>query len=338
MSTRSFWNHLRHALGGYPTTAADWAVRVQSADVTRDELLVLDSWLKADPKNADAYARVAKVGHLAMRLREHREEVARLAGYQRLRVAERAQRASRQPRRSIWSYVAAACLIVVLLVTFLLRSPPDNVYVAKHGEQRNVTLADGSHMLVNTESEARVRFDRKVRVVELPRGEAFFEVTKIPSRPFIVRAGNIEVRAVGTKFSVRRDAREVRVVVTEGRVRVSRMEGSAGSQDLSPGHALSVPAAGQTLVPEQLAVNAERETAWASGTVEFENAPLAQVVRELNRYTTKPFVVADPALEEIHLSGRFKVGDMESVQFALKDRFGIEAVNGPQAVTLTGGR
>jgi transmembrane sensor len=335
MNTQTLWRQLRHALGAYPNTAAEWAVRVQCADVTRQELLVLDDWLKADPRNAEDYARVNKIGHLGLRLREHRDELARVQGYQRLRESERLEvDAMRGRHRWRWATATAACCaFVVLTVVFWPGRVSGDRYVAGHGEQRQVTLPDGSRMVVNTDSEVNVRYDAMARRVSLPHGEAFFEVAKHPTRPFIVRAGDTEIQAIGTKFSVRRDGAETEVVVTEGRVRVSREGGRATDvRELSPDHRLQVDL--KTATAHIVAVNAARATAWAAGTVEFEDAPLDEVVRELNRYTAKTFIVAEPALSGIRLTGRFRVGDMESVKFALRDRFGISAAEDFKEIRL----
>ncbi len=335
MSTKSLWTQLRHALGVYPDTAAEWAVRVQCADVTRQELLVLDTWLKADPRNAEAYARVNKISHLGLKLREHPEELARLQAYRNLRGSPEQTANPTWRRRTLqWTIAAAACVTVAVLVAvYWPVMSPGNRYVVGHGEQRRVTLADGSRMVINTDSEVRVIYDPATRVIALPRGEAFFEVAKNPARPFIVRAGTTEVRAVGTKFSVRRERAGVGVVVTEGRVLVSREDGKlAQAQDLTPGQQLMIEP--KTLAAQVVRVDAERATSWTTGTVEFEDAPLDQVVREVNRYTAKTFVITDPALAALRLTGRFRVGDMESVKFALHSRFGITASEDENLVQL----
>ncbi len=83
----------------------------------------------------------------------------------------------------------------------------------------SVPMSDGSKVTLNTESAIRLAVSETERRVQLERGEAFFEVAKDPNRPFVVSAGNKRVIAVGTKFSVRRDGNDLRVFVTEGKVR-----------------------------------------------------------------------------------------------------------------------
>jgi transmembrane sensor len=333
MNATSLWTRLRHVLGGYPVTAAEWSVRVQCADVSRQELLVLDAWLKSDPRNAEDYARFNKIGHLGLKMRENRGEVMRLRGYRRLRDSERlaAEAATWfQPRR--WVPAACACGLLAVLVYWRYSESGDR-YVVGHGSQRQIELSDGSRMTINTDSEVRVLYDQAARVIVLPRGEAFFEVAQNPSRPFIVRAGSTEIRALGTTFSVRQNDLATEVTVTEGRVRVSRIgDAATDAHELAPRHHLLLSAAtGATQIET---VDAARETAWASGTLEFEDAPLRQVVREVNRYTAKTFVIADADLEKIRLTARFRIADAESLKFALRERFEIRAEENSREILL----
>src|SRR5260221_262688 len=258
MTTLGLWDRLRHALGHYPSTAREWAVRVQSADVARHELLALDEWLKADPRNAEDYARVNKIAHLGLKLRDYPQERARLTGYAKLRT-EAGFDSERLRRGRRWRLVTAgAAAGVVVALAVLLASDLSALsgrYAAGRGEQRQVVLEDGSRIVVNTDSEVAVRFHEFERSVQLVRGEAFFEVAKDAARPFVVRTGRAEVRAVGTKFSVRRNDSDTEVVVTEGRVRVVR-EGKSDNQtppaspiQLVPGNLVHVSATAAAASP-----------------------------------------------------------------------------------------
>ena len=333
MSTVGSWDRLRHALGHYPSPAREWAVRVQSADVARHELLALDEWLKADPRNAEDYARVNKIAHLGLKLRDYPQERARLTGYAKLRSPSPLGECRGDGRTWGWGLLTAgAAAGVVVALAVLLASDLSALsghYTSGRGEQRQVTLEDGSRIVVNTDSEVAVRFHDFERSVQLVRGEAFFEVAKDAARPFVVRTGSAEVRAVGTKFSVRQNASETEVVVTEGKVRVVR-EGKSATENIAappielvPGNLARVSATEPTA--QVAIVDVARATAWIAGNVEFEEATLAEVIRDVNRYTTREFVIADPSLAEIRLTGRFRVGDVESVKFALRDRFDITA-------------
>jgi transmembrane sensor len=342
MNATTIWTRLRHVLGSYPTTAREWAVRVQSSDVTRRELLALDSWLKADPRNAEAYARVNKISHLGLMLRDYPEERSRLRGYSKLRESV----APYRPRNlAQWHWATAggaAAFGAIAALSFLLAPAfftSSIEYASGRGEQRQVALADGSRMLVNTESEVRVDFTGRERAIELARGEAFFEVAKDATRPFVVRTASAEVRAIGTKFTVRRLDSDTEVIVTEGRVQVRRdgktTSSAAATQPVAvvPGHLARV---GSTSQPVQVAsIDAARATAWTVGNVEFEEATLAEVIRDVNRYAAREFLIDDPSLADIRLTGRFRLGDIESVKFALRDRFDIAATEDKGVIRLS---
>jgi transmembrane sensor len=334
----TLWTRLRHVLGSYPTTAREWAVRVHSSDVTRRELLALERWLRADPANAEAYARLNKIGHLGLMLKETPEELARLTDNPLWQKTTQ-PRANPAGRSALFPAAAAtASLAAVAVAVYLAWSLTSGTeYVSGRGEQRQVGLVDGSRVIVNTESEVRVAFTGRERAVELARGEAFFDVAKDATRPFVVRAGHVEVRAVGTKFTVRRLEGDTQVVVTEGRVQVARADRSRAISAqqpvaIDPGHIARIGLSEQPV--KVAAIDTVRATAWTTGNVEFEEATLAEVIRDVNRYTPKPFVVQDEELNLIRFTGRFHVGDTEMVKFALRDRFGISADEDDSSVRL----
>lgn len=341
MSATTLWTRLRHALGAYPTNARDWTVRVMSSDVSRRELLALCEWLKADPRNAEAFARMNKVSHVGLMFRDHPEERSRVRAYAKLNVSEAVTRGSQPQWR--WALAGGAALAsflgtaVFFLVPLFVNSPTE--YVSGRGEQRQVALADGSRMIVNAVSRVSVHFNDRERAISLDHGEAFFDVAKEVSRPFIVRTRGAEVRAVGTKFSVRRINGETEVVVTHGIVQVVR-GGSAGATakhavpvQVVPGHVARVAPTPETI--QVAAIDPEQATAWTSGIVVFQEVTLAEAIRDLNRYAMKQFIIDDPALRGIRFSGRFHVGDVESVKFALSNRFQVIAVEDGSNIRLS---
>src|ERR1700722_18020756 len=116
--------------------------------------------------------------------------------------------------------VAATVLLAIGFITYLALSPTGERYSTPIGGIASVPLADGSHITLNTATQVHVELTPQERRIRLDDGEAFFEVAHDASRPFVVQVGNKRVIAVGTKFSVRRVGDDIRVVVTEGKVRV----------------------------------------------------------------------------------------------------------------------
>jgi transmembrane sensor len=218
--------------------------------------------------------------------------------------------------------------------------PASGSFHTAHGQQRELPLEDGTLVHLNTDSAVQVAFSDEERGVELSRGEAFFEVTKDRrGRPFVVRTGDTEVRVVGTKFSVRTSEGRTDVVVSEGRVQVIPnathvLPSVPARVELVPGDALRFDRADNHM--QIAAIDPRRATAWLTGSIDFDNAALEDVIVEVNRYTRTPFVIADDRLRSLRLSGSFKVGDAGSVRFALKDAFGIEAESRTDRIELHG--
>ena len=203
-------------------------------------------------------------------------------------------------------------------------------YSSDVGEQKLVTLADGSTVQLNTATAIGVDLQPQQRRVTLRQGEAFFSVAPDPSRPFIVEAGDSEIRVIGTKFNVRIDDRGVALVtVLEGRVKVlnphvgeARTVARPAIQDLSSGESAAV--APEVSAVRIAAVNPAKLTSWREGRIYFDRDPLSKVIEEINRYSETRFVIPDPGVGALTLSGVFRTGDTDSVAFALRESYGLD--------------
>lgn len=204
-------------------------------------------------------------------------------------------------------------------------------------------LADGTVVEVRDGGRVRAEYSPAVRRVVLEAGQAHFQVTKDPSRPFVVVVGAVEVRAVGTAFSVERGAREIEVIVTEGRVRVAKhdpaasratvaaaMPGEAPLADLSVGASAVVDLAKgeqaprvqvSQLTPTQLTTR----LAWRIPILEFTATPLADAIAQVNRHADITLSLGDPALREVKLSGRLRADNVETLLRLLEDEHGMRA-------------
>jgi len=215
-----------------------------------------------------------------------------------------------------------------------LHSATQIAYVTKVGEQKPVTLADKSHVLLNTDSRLQVDYSPALREVQLLQGEAYFEVSHDVSRPFVVYAGGDAIRAVGTAFTVKVKKHDVEVVVTEGIVELSTVgaPGAAVSKTLlRPATPLAEIKAGQKAAIDQSIESIQpvapqeiqRELSWRSGILTFSGDPLQQVVDEVSRYSPVTIVISDPRIRDTRIGGRFKIGDTEAMLEALQTSFGV---------------
>jgi transmembrane sensor len=198
-------------------------------------------------------------------------------------------------------------------------------------------MKDGSNVTLNTDSAIRVALSPTQREVQLDHGEAFFEVAKDPNRPFIVNAGDKRVIAVGTKFSVRRIDDEIRVFVTEGKVRVEDRRVAADSTSSVAAGEVSdrqvLLAAGgiararddSILVRQNALPEIENYLSWRTGYLTFTETPLADAVAEFNRYNNRKIVIADPQVAAIRIGGKFRATNVEVFVRLLTDGYPIDA-------------
>ena len=184
-------------------------------------------------------------------------------------------------------------------------------YQTRRGERLNVVLPDETLLTLDTDTAVEVVFEDRRRTVRLTRGQALFEVAKDPRRPFTVEAGDRRVTALGTTFDVALNASAVAVMLVEGRVAVTDVRPPAtGARTvvLRPGQALTAGHGGPARVRP---VDIEGALLWRDGLISLEDVTLAHAVGQLNRYSSRPMTVRDPAIAGLRVSGVFRTGAPE---------------------------
>ncbi len=233
---------------------------------------------------------------------------------------------SRVPRYAL----VASVLLAVVFALFLFRNEIFglNSYSTEVGGLTAVPMADGSRVILNTNSRVRIVVDKHARRIDLQRGEAFFEVAKDPSRPFVVTAGEKQIVAVGTQFSVRREGENIRVAVTEGAVRLmASPQAVAGEQApgvlLSPGAVARAERTG-VRVQEQSIAEIEQQLTWRTGILTFRNTPLMEAVAEFNRYNERQIFIEDPGIAAIEVGGVFRSTDLDPFVRLIEDGLSLK--------------
>lgn len=211
------------------------------------------------------------------------------------------------------------------------QSPFQQRYSTAVGASRAVSLPDGSRVTLDTDSQIRVSIDGRSRIVRLDRGQAFFEVAHDTRRPFVVDAGRLRVVAVGTEFSVRRVASDIRVVVAEGTV---RLEGNS----LLPAGGIARVEGERVQIHQAQPTEVARNLSWRSGVLTFRHTPLSEAAAEFNRYDARRIVILDPAIAALELGGVFRSDDVEAFAQLLERTFHIDAVVHPDRIELTARR
>lgn len=273
--------------------AAAWALR---HPIARDEQADFEAWLRRDPRHPGVLLRsLAGLSVIDASLQsDHRFAPAR--SYRFPAITRR------------WMMAGTGGAIAATLAGMFGWSRLGGQYVAtSRGEIRRLPLADGSVATINTSSELRIVLASDNRRIELARGQAWFEVAKDRTRPFVVDAGVAQVRAVGTAFSVSRGAGGVQVAVTEGTVAAWPSDSTGAMIILEAGQFanFSKDAAPPTVGSAPAAI--ERTLAWRSGDISLENETLAEAVAQFNRYNRQQLVIESPGLADERLVGLFKI-------------------------------
>jgi transmembrane sensor len=207
------------------------------------------------------------------------------------------------------------------LCGYRLRGDGNDGYSTPVGGLASLPLLDGSKITLNTNSRVHFALTATERRVELQEGEAFFDVAKDPSRPFVVQAGGKRVVAVGTKFSVRRDGDAIEVVVTDGKVRV---ESATRPVFLTPG-AIARADESMVSIEHKSVPEAEAHLSWRRGVLMFRDQSLADAVAEFNRYNARKIVITDPAVAALKVEGNFRATNVDAFVRLLESGFAVRA-------------
>ncbi|MFA5262877.1 MAG: FecR domain-containing protein [Opitutaceae bacterium] len=327
-------NHSPDNLAGREHTelqAATWVLR-HDRGLTPAEQDEFSQWLATDSAHGECFA-------------TYRQQWAQLDQLSQWRPAHSARPnpdlLAAHPRRRGWflSIAFAAAAVIVLVFSFWrwhVASTTSSPSALASVEQR--TLEDGSIVDLNRGAVVSVEFAPDERRVKLEQGEAHFIVAKNAARPFVVIAGGVKVRAVGTIFNVRLGASTVEVLVTEGRVRVNpSAQSSEMESDRNSTASAAIPdiTAGQRAVvsldsmasPLQISTvsNAEIEKmlAWQFRRLDFTATPLSEIVAEFNRRNSIQLIIADPDLGAMKISTSFRSDNVSGFVRLLESGFGV---------------
>lgn len=292
--------------------ACQWIARLRADDTSEAERQEFALWLAANPAHGQAMD-------------------AMLALWEDLEVLKHRPAPLAQTSRRRWLAtglaLAASLVVAVLLSPGLDLGPHSEEYRTRLGEQIAVTLPDGSSVKLNTDSRLTVNYSDGERQLTLMRGEAFFQVAHDAQRPFLVTAGNTQVRALGTAFNILLSEEHSEITVTEGVVRVTELN----APDTRPAQT-------ELLYSEQrltgssrglsgaVTVDAKSLLAWRDGKLVATDMPLGELVSELSRYHPNNIFIAEPDLTQTTVSGVFQLEDLDSILLALEHTVGVRSV------------
>lgn len=296
--------------------ALAWITRFRGDDAGEEEHRAFALWLAADVKHRQAMDLMLElwddlgiVRHLPFE--EPIEEPA-------------------NPSRRRWLGGAAALAASVVMAALLwpgTQPPAPEILQTALGERREVSLPDGSRVVLNTDTRVNVHYRRAERALELVRGEAYFSVQHDPERPFTVASGDFQVTALGTAFNIYRQRDDSSdITVTEGVVRVSRRRG----QGIQPPTLLQASEQLHASPDDGLArargVDTRVHTAWQQGELVAEEMSVASVLNELSRYHDLRIVPGSHDIANLTVSGVFMLDHPDSVLKALERSLHLQAV------------
>ncbi len=322
------------ALRAIDDAAAAWVSR-RDRGLTPTEQDEFFQWLAADPRHGERLARHqrgwSQLAHLAQWRPEHGAE----PNADLLAPPVRLPARSRNILRWLAPLTLAAAASLAL-VLFTSRDAPAPAAVTAEPGYRQQVLDDGTLVELNRGAQLTVAFTAAERRVQLTYGEALFTVAKNPARPFVVEAGGITVRALGTAFNVRLGPAEVDVLVTEGRVQLDRPAAPLAAPPLVvAGQRAVVPLADHAPVTTAVSrAEIDRLLAWQPKLLEFVSTPLTEVAAEFNRRNRVQLVVADPALAALPIGASFRSDNVDGFVRLLEASFGVRVERHDTTITL----
>jgi len=313
--------------------ALDWFVRLQGAADAGD-LEAFDRWRDARIENERAYAELLRIWDMPEVAAASRN-VARLQGVEGAsRISGPITTMPRRPR--VWRPAFAAMAASIALIVGVLEYPALLIrwqadYLTAAGEQQNVTLPDGSTMLLNTASAVTLDFTDGRRNVRVLEGEAWFDVTHDPAHPFKVAGRYGEAEVKGTSFTVRAGDDGDLVLLERGRVDVALLPDRHGGVELQPGEMIEVR---EDTLSSVRKADPVRDLAWREGRVIFHSRPFGAAIQELARYYDGSVLSVSDRSANILVSGNYRLDDAESAIRSLAEVVGAKMTRLPGGLII----
>ncbi|MBB4863741.1 transmembrane sensor [Pseudomonas nitritireducens] len=281
--------------------AAKWFSRQRAGSWDTRERQAFADWLAEDPAHASAFREIEQL-------------------WSDLDQVRRPALAPRRRSNLPWRGLAAAsvfCAALLLANDFSggRLADPQQVQTTAPGEQREVTLVDGTRVFLAADSALRVDYSSGFRDVQLLRGEAYFEVTHDADRPFRVTAGDSRVRVLGTGFDVHREDGALTVAVRHGKVALQAQIAAPSEQTLLAGDRAQLLAGAGTAQVERVPIASI--AGWRDGMLAFHNQPLGALVDELSQYRAAPIRLGDERLAQKPISGNVRLARPDDFLAAL---------------------
>ena len=294
--------------------AAQWVQRQNFWDWSEADQAELDRWLADSASHQVAYIRAKVVWN----------RTGRLTALRRAPVAAQGS----EPRFN-WSFLfrSAAAIALVSLLGFagvrFFQVKSQTIWRTPVGGREILTLGDGSKIELNTDTVLRIAADQ--RTAWLDRGEAYFQIRHDGARPFVLTAAGKRVVDLGTKFLVRYGADDLEVALVEGKARIesAKPHTNVRTAILAPGD-VALASTDSLSVVKVPVRSIENELSWRRDLLIFDNATLADVVAELNRYSREKLIIANPDVARLRIVASIPTNGIQAFKRVAKNFLGLQ--------------
>jgi len=298
-----------------------WLAKINSSTFNEQQQREFFIWLEASPLHQAAYIKAEDL-------------------WQRGEVLARLPTAGKAFQFNVWQgwslAVASFAAIFLLFSLYMGKGTTHYEFQTAIGEQKDVQLADGTHLALNTNTKVAVKLDSRSRVVTLLRGEVFFDVARDPSKPFDVITEVGVVRVLGTHFAVRQTIADAIVTVVEGKVslgQISSLQEYKPVAVLTANEQLNFQAANSGAAPEK--INATSLLSWRNKQLVYKGQQLSEVIVDLNRYFPIAITLSDVAIGQREVTAVIKLTDIKTTIQALCSSLGLQAEFNADATKVT---
>ncbi|MGS0497594.1 hypothetical protein CWB85_00020 [Pseudoalteromonas sp. S1727] len=287
-----------------------WLLRLQE-NPSQEQLNQWQQWLQSDTDNSRAFNECLALDSQFAKLPPET-----VNNFLRLLPEKNAQ-----PQRMQWSkYLTLAASVAVISISISFYTPSNTqAYTTAVGETKSVTLADGSNIMLDSDTDLSVYYDDQQRRIELHQGQAVFNVAKQTNRPFLVSVNEITVTVLGTHFNVNRLKNDAVIAVDHGKVNV---------YDPTFGNILLEDKQGYYSYDDRKVELTNIHFAmWQQGQIHFSHTPLNLAIEQLNRYQTNQLQLGQQQLAQLTISGTFQLNDVSHTAQLLPKILPIEVIS-----------
>lgn len=310
--------------------SGEWIAKLDRG-LSDEEIQALKQWMQVEKRHEEVFLEMARLWD-KLSVLESLADIAPKAPIPNTAVQE---------AMPWWQTMAAAVLVTFIGLTFLNGGNEGEVvletalYQTDIGENKEIVLADNSVLKLNTQSLVKVTYTDNQRALELSHGEIHIDVAHDKDRPLSVYAAGKVIQAVGTAFNVELYQQQLKLTVTDGKVRVA--ERVTNDEDPIKTKGIRLPDSSLLLIkgdtsdlsaPQQVVEHLQKEEvdallSWQVGKLIFRGETLEQAMQEVSRYTGVKFEFADEQLATVKIAGSFKTNDLAALLTALKNNFSI---------------